>query len=163
MATSTTIGFTPKNSVLSEGPSSIPQLKKFEIVIDTAAANANGVNLGTDEYELFDVPEGHLHLSTVSEVLVAEGGTCTATIGITGALTVFVAAGLDLNAAAGTIFTDVDAGHAIGGATGGYVTPDGGVTVLLDPQNAMDAGKFRVTQLWVDMRGQGTTGFANQL
>jgi hypothetical protein len=149
MTISTTIDFTTNKG--SQGLAGGNPIVFYEQYIDTDA-----LNLGTDEYNLFDVPEGLMHLSTVVEVLTAEGGTATATIGIEGALTTFIAAGCDLNAAAGTIFTDVDAANASGGAAGGYVTPDGGITVLLDPQNAMDAGKFRVTQSWLDMRGQST-------
>ena len=148
MAVSTTIDFTAKQG--SQGLAAENTLVKYEQYID-----ASSVNLGTDEYAIFDVPEGHVHLSTVIEVLTAEGGTATATIGILGALTVFCVS-VDLNATAGTIFTDVDAAHALGGATAGYVTPDGGITVLLDPQNALDAAKFRITQTWLDMRGQST-------
>jgi len=148
MATSTTIDFTTNQG--SQGLAVDASIVKYEQYIDTSTTN-----LGTDEYNLFDVPEGHVHLSTVIEVLTAEGGTATATIGIAGALTVFCVS-VDLNATAGTIFTDVDAAHALGGATAGYVTPDGGITVQLDPQNAMDAGIFRITQLWLDARGSST-------
>ena len=148
MATSSTIDFTASQG--SQGLAMAGGLTKYEQYIDTAT-----LNLGTDEYNLFDVPEGHVHLSTVVEVITAEGGTATATIGIAGALTVFCVS-VDLNATAGTIFTDVDAAHALGGATAGYVTPDGGITVQIDPQNAMDAGIYRVTQLWVDMRSNST-------
>jgi hypothetical protein len=148
MAESTTIDFTADTG--TQGLAALNTLQKYECYIDTSVQN-----LGTDEYRLFDIPAGMLHLSTVVEVITAEGGTCTATIGISGALTTFCVS-VNLNATAGTIFTDVDAANSMGGASGGYVTT-AAITVLLDPQNAMDAGKFRVTQLWADMRGTTTS------
>ncbi len=168
MATSTTIDFTPKGSLDSQGAALTEGIRKFELVIDTNASNTNGVNLTTagGEYALFDIPEGHLHLSTVVEVLTAEGGTATADIGVGGGdLDAFID-GVNLNGTAGTITWSGAATtaevHSSGGATAGYTTPDGGIAVVLDPQNDLDAAKFRVTMLWVDMRGGGTTGFANQ-
>lgn len=149
MAESATIDFTVNQG--SQGLAGGNPFVFYEQYIDTSV-----LNLTTDEYPIFDVPGNHMHLSTVVEVITAEGGTATATMGITGALTTFIAAGCNLNAAAGTVFTDVDAANASAGAAAGYITPAAGITVLLDPQNAMDAGKFRITQAWLDMRGQST-------
>jgi hypothetical protein len=167
MADSTTINFTPKNSLESEGLAHEGSPKLMELVIDTLATNTNGVNLGAASFAMFDIPEGHKHVSTVVEVLVAEGATCTADLGITGGDVDCLIDGVDLNAAAGTLWESGSAStaevHSSAGATGGYVTPNGGVTFSLLVNNAMDAGKFRITTAWIDMRGQSTGASANQV
>jgi len=164
MAAITTIDFTNQNSLEAAGAAHAEGIQKLEIVIDTNSANTNGLNIAAGDFPIFDIPGGWMHLGTAVEVLTAEGGTCTMGIGITGSLETFMAAAAcNLNAAAGTIVTDVDAANASAGAAGGYLTAAAGITVRCDVQNAMDAGKFRVTQLWVDMNGKGTTGFANQI
>jgi hypothetical protein len=167
MADSTTINFTSKNSLDSEGVANRGQNKFMELVIDSQAANDGGAELGAASFALFDIPEGHKHVSTVVEVILAEGGTCTADIGITGGDVDCLIDGVDLNAAVGTLWESGSAStaevHSSAGATGGYVTPDGGVTFSLLVNNAMNLGKFRVTSVWLDMRGQNTTPTENSL
>ena len=101
-----------------------------------------------------------MHVSTVVEVLTAEGGTATADIGITGGDVDCLIDGVDLNGTAGTLTWSGSAStaevHSVGGATAGYTTPDGGVTFSLLANNALDTGIFRVTSLWMDMRSNST-------
>lgn len=162
MAAITTIDFTNLNSVDSVGMGAETPIQKLELVVDTNASNTNGQEIAAGDFPLFDIPGGWMHLGTTVEVLVAEGGTATFGIGITGALETFMAAAAcNLNAAVGTIVTDVDAANASGGAAGGYVTAAAGITVRGDTQNAMNLGKFRIVQLWADMNGGGTKGGVN--
>ncbi|HFD86864.1 MAG TPA: hypothetical protein ENJ35_04215 [Gammaproteobacteria bacterium] len=153
MADSTTIDFTAKQG--SQGLAAGNPLVFYEQYIDASA-----LNLAAASYALFDVPEGHMHLSTVVEVLTAEGGTATADIGITGGDVDALIDGVDLNGTAGTLTWSGSAGtaevHSVGGATAGYTTPDAGVTFSLLVNNALDAAKFRITSAWIDMRGQST-------
>ena len=149
MADSTTIDFTTNQGGQGLAARNLPIM--FEQYIDTSATN-----LGAASFALFDVPEGHIHLGTTVEVLTAEGGTATADIGITGGDVDCLLDGVDLNGTAGTFTSSVAAAHGIGGTTGGYVTPDGGQTFSLLANNALDAAKFRVTSLWMDVRGLGT-------
>jgi len=153
MADSTTIDFTANQG--GQGLAAQNNLVKFEQYID-----AETTNLAAASYALFDVPEGHMHLSTVVEVLTAEGGTATADIGITGGDVDCLIDGVNLNGTAGTLTWSGSAGtaevHSVGGATAGYTTPDGGVTFSLLANNALDAAKFRVTSMWLDMRGAST-------
>jgi len=153
MADSTTIDFTAQQG--NQGLAAMNTLVKYEQYIDATAAT--GVNLGAASFALFDVPEGHMHVSTVVEVLTAEGGTCTADIGITGGDVDCLIDGVDLNGTAGTLTWSGSAStaevHSVGGATAGYTTPDGGVTFSILMNNAADAAKFRVTSVFMDMRG----------
>jgi hypothetical protein len=152
MADSTTINFTPANSQDSAGVAHRGDVLHLEAYIDTATQN-----LGAASFALFDVPEGHKHMTTVVEVLTAEGGTCTADLGITGGDVDCLIDGVDLNAAAGTLYAAGAAStaevHAPTGATFEYITPDGGVTFSLLLNNAMDAGIFRIVSKWFDCRG----------
>lgn len=150
MADSTTIDFTANQG--GQGLAATNTLVRYEQYIDTATTN-----LGAASFALFDVPEGHLHLGTTVEVLTAEGGTCTADIGITGGTVDCLLDGVDLNGSAGTFTSSVAAAHGIGGATGGYVTPDGGQTFSLLMNNAADAAIFRVVSVWLDVRGLSTS------
>lgn len=152
MADSTTINFTPKNSLDSEGAAfaGVPTL--YEAFID-----ASLVNLAAASYALFDVPEGHLHLGTTLEVVTAEGGAATVDIGITGGDVDCLLDGADVNGTAGTFTSSVAAAHGIGGTTGGYVTPNGGVTFSLLCNDALDAAKFRVTSLFMPIKGTLTS------
>jgi len=158
MADSTTINFTPVNSLDSEGVAHEPQLKRFDAYIDCAATN-----LGAVSFALFDVPEGHMHLGTTLEVITAEGGTGTVDIGITGGDVDCLLDGADVNGTAGTFTSSVAAAHGIGGATGGYVTVDGGVTFSLLCNNALDTAVFRITSLWVEVKSSLTQATPNSL
>jgi len=154
MADSTTIDFTAQQG--SAGLSVDNTLVTYEQYIDASATN-----LGAASFALFDVPEGHMHVSTVVEVLTAEGGTATADIGITGGDVDCLIDGVNLNGTAGTFTYSGAAGtaevHSVGGATAGYTTVDGGVTFSLLCNNALDAAKFRIKSVWLDMRGRGTS------
>jgi len=160
MADSTTIDFTPKNSLDDEGLSAAGSsvYKKYERYIDAAA-----LNLAAASYALFDIPEGHIHLATTVEIITAEGGVATADIGITGGDVDCLLDGVDLNGTAGTFTSSVAAAHGIGGATGGYVTVDGGVTFSLLCNNALDAAQFKVTAIFLDARSSLTQASANQV
>lgn len=153
MADSTTIDFTANQG--GQGLAVANPAVKYEQYIDAATTN-----LGAASFALFDVPEGHMHVSTVVEVLTAEGGTATADIGITGGDVDCLIDGVDLNGTAGTLTWSGSAStaevHSVGGATAGYTTPDGGVTFSLLANNALDTGIFRVTSLWMDMRSNST-------
>ena len=153
MADSTTIDFTAKQG--SQGLAAENRDVFYEQYIDASA-----LNLAAASYALFDVPEGHMNLSTVVEVLTAEGGTATIDIGITGGDVDCLIDGADLNGTAGTFTWSGSATtaevHSVGGATAGYTTPDGGVTFSMLVNNALDAAKFRITSCWRDMRGQST-------
>ena len=152
MADSTTIDFTTNQG--GQGLAAKNPVVVYEQYIDTLAAT--GVNLGAASFALFDVPEGHMHVATTVENIIAEGGTCTADIGITGGDVDCLLDGVDLNGAVGLITSSVAAAHGSAGATGGYVTPDGGQTFSLLMNNAADLAKFRVTSVWIDVRGSVT-------
>jgi len=162
MADSTTIDFTPANSLESSGVSQRGDVLHLEAYIDTAAQN-----LAAASYALFDVPEGHKHITTVIEVLTAEGGTATADIGITGGDVDCLIDGVDLNATAGTLYASGAATtaevHGPTGATYEYITPDGGQTFSILLNNAMDAGIFRIVSKWLDCRGTLTQQTPNSL
>ena len=117
-------------------------------------------NIGTIEVALFDVPERHVFLSCLVEVLTAEGGTATLDVGVaTGETGVDIdgfADGVNLNSAAGTVLYDPDAVYCSAGTGGGYVTPNGGNIVSMTVNNALDAAKFRVTCMFLDMRVDNT-------
>lgn len=153
MADSTTIDFTAKQG--SQGLAGGNPVVQYEQYVDASA-----LNLAAASYAMFDVPEGHLHVSTMVEILTAEGGVATADLGITGGDVDCLIDGVDLNAAAGTLYASGDAGtsevHSMRGATAGYITPDGGITFSLLVNNALDAVKFRITAVFMDMRGQST-------
>lgn len=128
----------------------LPRLVTFENVIDCAADPL------TDDtsHALFDIPKGYVHISTVVEVLVAEGGTATADIGITGGDVDCLIDGVDLNAAVGTLWESGSAGtaeaHSLAGATAGFLTNSATTFSLLN-NDALDACKFRVTSVWLDL------------
>lgn len=149
MADSTTIDFTAKQG--GQGLAARNTIVYFEQYIDAAT-----LNLAAASYALFDVPEGHVHLSTVMEVITPEGGASTIDIGVTGGTVDVLLDGGDVNGAAGLIFTDVDADYNSTGTSAGYVTPDGGQTFSLLCNDALDTAVFRITSLWADMRGQST-------
>lgn len=153
MADSTTIDFTAKQS--GGGLAARNTMVYFEQYIDTSTAT--GTNLAAASYALFDVPEGHVHLSTVMEVITPEGGASTIDIGVTGGTVDVLLDGGDVNGTAGLIFTDVDADYNSTGTSAGYVTPDGGQTFSLLCNDALDTAKFRITSLWADMRGSSTS------
>lgn len=155
MADSTTIDFTANQG--GQGLAALNTVVKFEQYID--ASTATGTNLANASYALFDVPEGHVHLTTVMEVITPEGGASTIDIGETGAASIAIDAlldGGDVNGAAGLIFTDVDADINSAGTAAGYVTPDGGLTISLLCNDALDTAKFRITSVWLDLRGGST-------
>lgn len=162
MADSTTIDFTPPNSADDSPVYNLGVVEVYEKYLD-----ASQINLAAASYALFDIPEGRVHLSTVVEVLTAEGGTATADIGITGGDVDNLIDGVNLNATAGTIYASGAAGTAeansMGGASAGYVTPDGGVTFSLLANNALDAAKFRVRTAWLNMKGSLTQQSENSV
>ena len=152
MADSTTIDFTTNQG--GQGLAALNTVVKYEQYIDTSTAT--GTNLAAASYALFDVPEGHVHLTTVMEVITAEGGASTIDIGVTGGTVDVLLDGGDVNGTAGLIFTDVDADYNSAGTSAGYVTPDGGQTFSLLCNDALDAAKFRITSVWLDLRSGST-------
>lgn len=105
-------------------------------------------------HELFDVPAGMLHLTTVVYPLTAEGGTGTIDIGITGGDVDSLIDGADVN----QITTPHVSGDAVTaevksflGAEAGYVTL-ADTTFSLLANNELDTAVFRVVSIWVDLR-----------
>ena len=68
MADSATIDFTAKQG--SQGLAGGNPVVQYEQYVDASA-----LNLAAASYAMFDVPEGHLHVSTMVEILTAEGGS----------------------------------------------------------------------------------------
>jgi len=121
----------------------------FEKIVDCSA-----VNLAAAAHELFDVPAGFLHQTTVVYPLTAEGGTATIDIGITGGDVDSLIDGANVNQVT-TPHVSGDATTAevksMLGAEAGYVTLDD-VTFSLLANNILDAAVFRVVSIWIDMR-----------
>jgi len=152
MADSTTIDFTTNQG--GQGLAAQNVVVKYEQYIDCTAAT--GANLAAASYALWDVPEGHVHLTTVLEVITPEGGASTIDVGVTGGTVDVLLDGGDVNGAAGLIFTDVDADYNSTGTSAGYVTPDGGQTFSLLCNDALDTAVFRLTSVWLDLRSGST-------
>lgn len=121
----------------------------YEKIVDCATTN-----LAAAAHELFDVPAGMLHMTTVVYPLTAEGGTATADIGITGGDVDSLIDGVNLN----QITTPHVSGDATTaevksmlGAEAGYVTLTD-TTFSLLANNALDAAVFRVMSIWIDLR-----------
>ena len=146
MADSTTINFTSKNSLASAGVAHRGTPELFEARIDCRAAT--GQELAAASYALFDIPAGYMHLSTVLDVEVAEGGASTIDIGVTGGTVDTMLDGGDVNAVA--ISSDLDADWCSTGTSAGYVTT-ADTTVSLLCNDALDAAVFNITSLWVNM------------
>lgn len=121
----------------------------YEKIVDCSA-----VNLAAAAHELFDIPAGMLHLTTVVEPLTAEGGTATIDIGITGGDVDSLIDGANVNQTT-TPHVSGDAVTAevksMLGAEAGYVTL-ADTTFSLLANNALDTAVFRVKTVWVDMR-----------
>lgn len=122
---------------------------QFEKIVDCATTN-----LAAAAHELFDIPAGFLHLTTVVYPLTAEGGTATIDIGVTAVDEDSLIDGADVN----QITTPHVSGDATTaevksalGAEAGYVTL-ADTTFSLLVNNALDAAIFRVVSIWVDMR-----------
>ena len=150
MADSTTIDFTTAKG--SQGLAGGNPVVFYEQYIDASVVNLDN----TISYALFDIPEGHVHIATTAEVIVAEGGAATFDLGITGGDVDCFLDGFDANGAVGLITSSVAAAHGSAGATAGYVTPNGGITMSLLALADMDAAKFRITAVFMDVRGSST-------
>lgn len=121
----------------------------YEKIVDCATTN-----LAAAAHELFDVPAGMLHMTTVVYPLTAEGGTATIDIGVTAVDVDSLIDGANVNQIT-TPHVSGDAATAevksILGAEAGYVTL-ADTTFSLLANNALDAAVFRVVSIWVDMR-----------
>lgn len=121
----------------------------YEKIVDCAS-----VNLAAAAHELFDVPAGMMHLTTVVYPLTAEGGTATIDIGVTAVDVDSLIDGANVNQIT-TPHVSGDASTAevksMLGAEAGYVTL-ADTTFSLLANNALDAAVFRVVSIWVDMR-----------
>ena len=131
-------------------------------IVDFAAAvTAKGGALAqADIIEALELPAQCQILSCGAEVIEAHAGTSTdltLDIGITGGDVDCLLDGADVNGTAGTFTSSVAAAHGIGGTTGGYVTPNGGVTFSLLCNDALDAAQFRVTSLFMPIKGTLTS------
>jgi len=121
----------------------------YEKIVDCATNN-----LAAGAHELFDIPAGMLHLTTVVYPLTAEGAIATADIGITGGDVDSLIDGVNLNQVV-TPHVSGDATTAevksMVGAEAGYVlTAD--TTFSLLANNALDTAVFRVVSIWIDLR-----------
>ena len=149
MADSATIDFTTGQG--GQGMAALNPIITYEQYVDCSVQNLTNAS-----YALIDVPEGHVHLATTLELLTIEDSAATVQIGITGGDTDCLLAAFDLTSTAGTILSSTAAAHGSAGATGGYVTPDGGQTFSMLASAACDTAKFRIVSQWIDARGTGT-------
>lgn len=124
----------------------------YEKIVDCAA-----INLAAASHELFDIPAGMCHFSTVVYPLTAEGGTATIDIGIPASGVTdadCLIDGADVNQVA----TPHRSGDAVTAETFSLQGANAGEVLLQDAQvallanNALDAAVFRVVSVWVDMR-----------
>ena len=119
----------------------------FEKIVDTGA-----VNLTAAAHELFDIPAGMMHLSTVVDVLTAEGGVATIDIGDTDVDSLID--GADVNQIATPHVSGDGATAEVyslqGTGAGKLLLAD--TTFSLTANNALDAAVFRVKSVWIDMR-----------
>lgn len=150
MADSVLIDFTTGQG--SQGLAALNDLVSFEQYVDCSVQN-----LANESYALFDIPEGHIHLATTIEILTIEDSAAALELGITGGDTDAFLASFDLTSTAGTILSSTASAHGSAGATGGYVTPDGGITMSMLVSAACDTAKFRIKAHFLDGRGTSVT------
>ena len=152
MAISTTIDFRTAAEGALGGDA---RVACFDAYIDTTSQP-----LANAEYAIYDVPERHVFLGCLVEILTAEDSTAVLDVGVaTGETGVDVdgfADGVDLESAAGSILHDTDAVYMSTGSAAGYITPNGGNIISITPSAACDTAKFRVTCMFLDMRVDNT-------
>ena len=120
----------------------------YEKIVDCAAVNLAAATA----HELFDIPAGMLHLSTVVEPLTAEGAAATIDIG--DADPDALIDGADVNQTATPHVSGDGATAEVyslqGTDAGKLLLAD--TTFTLTPSILLDAAVFRVKSIWIDMR-----------
>jgi hypothetical protein len=129
-----------------------PPIYKVEKLIDCTVQNL----LANDKVKAIKVPAKHAVLKVMTEVVVAEGTTCTGEVGTSSDADGYIDA-VNLNATAGTLVT-----NASGGALTAHEDDIGAVSasadgIYLTVAHNASAAKLKITAIIADLAGLSAT------